>query len=73
MHVQEGDIVLVKEDNLKGKQWKMGLIEGLIRGKDENVRGAPVRLCSMGKRELLSRPTQIFFPLELRMERKENC
>ena len=56
VHIQEGDVVLVKEDNLKRAQWKMGLIEGLIRGKDGIVRKATVRLCSKGKRELLSRP-----------------
>ena len=72
VHIQEGDVVLVKEDNLKRNQWKMGLIEDLIRGKDGIVRGATVRLCSKGKRELLSRPIQKLFPLELRMERKEN-
>ena len=72
VHIHEGDVVLVKEDNLKRNQWKMGLIEDLIRGKDGIVRGATVRLCSKGKRELLSRPIQKLFPLELRMERKEN-
>ena len=37
MHIQR-DIVLVKEDNLKRNQWRMGLTENLIRGKDGTVR-----------------------------------
>lgn len=72
VHIQEGDVVLVKEDNIKRNQWKMGLIENLIRGKDGIVRGATVRVCSKGKKEVLNRPLQKLFPLELRMERKEN-
>ena len=72
VHVQQGDIVLVKEDSLKRSQWKTVLIENLIGGKVGIVRGATVDVCSKGKRELLNRLLQKLCPLELRLERKEN-
>ena len=59
-------------DNITRNQWKMGLIENLIRGKDGIFREATVSVCSKGKKEVLNRPLQKLFPLGLRMKRKEN-
>ena len=71
-NIQRGDIVLIKEDNLKRNQWKMGQIENLIHGKDGVIRGAKVRTCSKGKKDYLNRPLQKLFPLELKKEGNEN-
>ena len=37
--VAKGDIVLLENDNTKRIQWKMGMVEQLITGKDGQVRG----------------------------------
>ena len=41
--VQVGDVVTVFEDDVKRNKWKLGVVEGLIRGKDDIVRGAKLR------------------------------
>ena len=72
VRIQEGDIVLIKEDNLKRNQWKMGLVKKFIQGKDGVVRRAKVRISSKGKEETLNRPLQRLFPLEIKKVRKED-
>ena len=62
--VCQGDIVLIKEDNLKRNASKMGKVEELITGKDGVTRGAKVRICGKGKSETVSRPLQKLFPFE---------
>ena len=54
--------------------WKTGIVEETIIGKDGQVRGAKVRRLGRGKFEILTRPLQRLFPLEIsaRDERKEN-
>ena len=61
-----GDIVVV-HDERKRHLWRLGKIEGLISGKDGNVRGAKLRVSETGKRPtVLERPLQKLFPLEMR-------
>ena len=60
-----GDVVLIHEDNVKRNQWKMGLIDDLIQGKDGQIRGAKVRIISRGKPDFIDRPLQKLFPLEV--------
>ena len=72
LDVSTGDVVLIKEDNVKRNAWRMGQVVELIDGKDGFVRGAKVRTCGRGKPEILSRPLQKLFPLELSKERHEN-
>ena len=62
--VCQGDIVLIKEDNLKRNAWTMGKVEELITGQDGVTRGAKVRISSTGKSETVSRPLQKLFPFE---------
>ena len=64
VEVHKGDIVLVMEDRFKKHQWKMGVVQQLIKGKDGIVRGAEVRICSKGKKDVLRRPLQKLVPLE---------
>ena len=39
-----GDIVIVYGDGVKRNSWKMAVIEDLIQGKDNQVRGVKVRV-----------------------------
>ena len=72
MRIQEGDIVLIKEDNLKRNQWKMGLVKKFIQGKNRVARAAKVRISSKGKEETLNKPLQTLFPLEIQKVGKED-
>ena len=61
-----GDIVTVHEEGLKKGFWKIGRIENLIKGQDDLVRGAELRISSRGKKPLvIKRPLQSLFPLEV--------
>ena len=61
-----GDVVIVYEDGVKRNSWKMAVIEDLIQGKDNQVRGAKVRVTTKGKVVRLNRPVQMLYPLEVR-------
>ena len=63
-----GEAVVVYEDDKKRGEWKMGLVEGLVIGRDGIVRGATVRVITKGKPVRLSRPVQKLYPLEFRSE-----
>lgn len=65
VNVVKDDVVLIYEDNVKRGEWKMGVIEQLIAGKDGQVRGAKVRKLGRGKFEILTRPLQKLYPLEI--------
>ena len=45
--------------------WKTGIVEEVIKGKDGNIRGAKVRKMGRGRPEILNRPLQKLFPLEI--------
>lgn len=64
--IKIGDMALLKEDNVKRQLWKMGMVERLIVGKDNQVRGAKVRTISRDKPQFLFRPLQKLYPLEVR-------
>ena len=38
--IQEGELVTIQEDSLPKGQWRMGLVEQLLRGQDGVIRGA---------------------------------
>ena len=63
--VAKDDVVLIHEDNVKRGERKMGVIEELIAGKDGQVRGAKFRKLGRGKFEILTRPLQKLYPLEI--------
>ena len=44
----------------------MAVVEGLIVGKDKEVRGENVRVITTGKAVHLSRPVQKLFPIQIR-------
>ena len=64
--VQTGDVVTVYEENKKRGEWKMAVVESLIRGKDNVVRGANVRVIAKGKPVRISRPVQKLYPIEVK-------
>lgn len=66
--VQIGDVVTVYEENKKRGEWKMAVVESLIKGKDEVVRGANIRVIAKGKPTRMSRPVQRLFPIEVRSD-----
>ena len=70
--VKTGDVVVIQDDNVKRGMWKTGIIEEVIKGKDGNIRGAKVRKIGKGKPEILSRPLQKLFPLEITCEKSGN-
>ena len=64
--IQEGDVVSIHDSTLKKGFWRLGLVESLIRGRDQDVRGAEVKVCSKGQKPcVIKRPLQLLFPLEL--------
>ena len=66
--ITEGDIVLVKDENLPRNKWKLGMILTIIRGKDGVERGATLKTTTGGRTYEIDRPVQHLYPLELRTE-----
>ena len=64
--VQTGDVVTVYEENKKRGEWKMAVVESLIRGKENVVRGANVRVIAKAKPVRISRPVQKLYPIEVK-------
>ena len=64
--VQTGDVVTVFEENKKRGEWKMAVVESLIKGKDNVVRGADLRFIAKGKPVHISRPVQKLYPIEVK-------
>ena len=64
--VEIGDVVIVSEEESRRNKWKMGVVESLVRGRDDVVRGAVVRVAKGGKTVRLSRPVQKLHPIEVK-------
>ncbi len=62
--VGPGDIVIIHDDNMKRGMWKMGVVEEIVKGRDNQVRGAKVRKAGKGKPEVVTRPIQKLVLLE---------
>ena len=60
-----GDIVLVQDETLKRGKWKLGKIERLILGRDQEIRGASVKVITNDNALSINRPVQKLFPLEV--------
>lgn len=70
--VSEGDMVTVYDEGHPRGLWRLGKIEGLVRGADDVVRGVRVRVISKkGHPRTLRRPLQHIYPLEIRHESTE--
>ena len=61
-----GDVVVIHDDGLSRSKWKTGVVEELIVGEDQEVRGVKVRtLTNKGTITYLKRPVQKIYPLEV--------
>ena len=69
--VEIGDVVVVHEDNVKRSNWKMAEVVELIKGRDEQVRGAKVRMIRNKKVVYLRRPIQKLYPCEVKNDVSE--
>ena len=69
--VSIGDVVTVYEDSVKRGGWKTAIVEGLVVGRDEVVRGAKIRVITKGKPTHMTRPVQKLYPLEIRSATKQ--
>ena len=65
-HPNRGDAVIIESEEKNRNLWKLGMVEGLIRGRDGVVRGAKVRTVN-GQ---LERAVQHLYPLELSCEKE---
>lgn len=66
--IQVGDVVTVYEEGKKRNEWKLAVIEELVRGRDGVVRGAKIRVITKGKIVRISRPVQRLYPIEVRAD-----
>ena len=63
-HIALGDIVLVHDEAHPRTYWRLGKVEKLIKGCDEQIRAAVVRVASRSGTTTLKRPVQLLYPLE---------
>ena len=65
--INVGDIVLVEDPTLKRNYWKLGKITKLIKGHDERVRAATVKIDNNNSiHQLINRPICKLYSLEIR-------
>ena len=60
--------MIVHKDGVKRGNWKMGVVDGLICGRDDEVRGAHVIVTTGGRVLNLTRPVQKLYPIEIHAE-----
>ncbi|XP_028409519.1 uncharacterized protein LOC114532142 [Dendronephthya gigantea] len=62
-----GEVVMIKDEDKRRNVWKLGVVCGVIEGKDNVVRGVRVRTPNGD----LERAVQHIYPLELSCDRKK--
>ena len=65
VNINVGDVVMIKDESKKRGKWKIGIISELFQGKDDQIRGARMKI----PRGYLDRPIQLLYPLELHCNR----
>ena len=65
--VQIGDVVVMEEGNLPRSSWRLGKVEGLIRGNDNQVRGAHVKVAKTNA--VVQRPVSRLYKIEGKVEK----
>ena len=60
-NVNKNDIVIVQDSNIPRPLWRLGIVENVIISKDNQVRGAKVRLSNS---QILERPVNMLYPIE---------
>ena len=66
---KQGDIVLIKDDNMARSRWKLGKILHLRAGLDREIRSAEILLPN---RMVITRAVNFLYPLELLTLQEEN-
>ena len=61
----KGDVVIIKDDDHNRNEWKLGILEDLIAGRDGIVQVAKLR----ARKVTLERAIQQLYPLELSCDR----
>ena len=69
--IGKGHIVTVYEEKRPRQMWRLGRIVELIRGKDQNIRSAVVRVYNHDKTVNIRRPIKLLYPVELTGEIEE--
>ena len=65
--INAGDIVLVQDPTIKRNYRKLGKITKLIKGRDEKVRAATVKIYNNNStHHIINRPICKLYPLEIR-------
>lgn len=54
------------EEEKKRGEWRVGVVENLVRVSDNVVRGTKIRVVTKGKPAHLSRPVQKLYPMEIK-------
>lgn len=49
-------------------EWRLAVIESLVKGNDNVVKGANIRIIAKGKPLRMSRPVQKLYPIEVQTE-----
>ena len=66
VQIAENDVVILHDENLPRSRWRLGRVEKLIRGDQDIVRGAVVKVTGKkGNPSRLNRPVSKLFPLEV--------
>ena len=60
--VQIGDVVVMEEGNMPRSSWRLGKVEGLIKGHDNQVRGAHVKVAKTNA--VVQRPVSRLYKIE---------
>ena len=60
--VQIGDVVVMEEGNMPRSSWRLGKVEGLIKGHDNQVRGAHKKVAK--KNAVVQRPVSRLYKAE---------
>lgn len=63
--INENDIVLISEENVKRNDWRTGRVHKLLRGRYGQVRGAEIVVVNKTGTGILRRPISKLFPFEL--------
>ena len=60
-----GNIVIIQEDNENRRFWRLGLVEDVIPGRDDEIRGAVVKVYNPrgGNCKRIRRPMQRLYPI----------
>ena len=60
--IELNDVVIVEEELVPRSAWRLGKVEGLIKGDDGQIRGAKVKVAKT--KRVIQRPVNKLYPVE---------